>query len=350
MSIGFKQLPIPEWLKTQCGVLGFKEPTAVQEACIGPTLEGKDILGCSKTGSGKTAAFVIPILTKLSKDPYGVFAVIIAPTRELACQIVDQVKVLGKPMNTRVCLICGGLDRSDQARQFAGKPHIVVATPGRLAELLEYEEKVSISKIKFLVFDEADRLFDESMSKSMETIVKHAPVKRQTLLYSATLTPILKQVLQMSKNEPFQWWNEESQTTVAELDQKMIHVAPSARDSYLVHLVKKELERSESSQVIIFTSTVEHCQSMSNFLQQVNCDNVALNSAMQQKLRLLSISKFKSGYVRILVTTDVGSRGLDIPHVELVINYNVPSDPDTYIHRVGRTARAGASGKALLLG
>lgn len=343
----FANLQLPDWLVTQCRTLGFERPTEVQKACIQPTLSGRDVLGCAKTGSGKTAAFIIPILSKLSKDPYGVFAVIISPTRELACQIVDQAKVLGKPMNVRVSLVCGGLDRSDQSREVSAKPHIVVATPGRLAELLEHDEGVKINKIKFLVFDEADRLFEDSMAKSMKTIIDHAPSKRQTLLYSATMTSVLQQILKLTKNDPFQWSNEESETTVQELDQKMIFVPKSAKDTYLYHFVKTELEANDESQMIIFTSSCKHCQSMSMFLQQVNCPNVALNSAMKQKMRLLSISKFKSKHSRVLVTTDVGSRGLDIPDVELVLNYNVPLDPDTYIHRVGRTARAGAKGRAI---
>ena len=346
----FLDYGLPAWLVKQCESLGFQSPTEVQKACIVPTLKGRDILGCAKTGSGKTAAFLVPILAVLSKDPYGVFAVVISPTRELACQIVDQAKVLGRPMNIRVSLVCGGLDRADQSREVSAKPHIVVATPGRLAELLEHDEGVTINKIKFLVFDEADRLFEESMAKSMKTIIEHAPAKRQTLLYSATMTSVLQQILSLTKNNPFQWSNDESETTVQELEQKMVFVAKAAKDTYLVHFVKAELEKDPEAQIIVFTSTCKHCQSMSQFLQHVNCPNVALNSAMRQKLRLLSVSKFKSKYVRVLVTTDVGSRGLDIPDVQLVLNYNVPFDPDTYIHRVGRTARAGASGRLVMFG
>ena len=347
---GFQNFGLPDWLVKQCATLGFQNPTEVQKSCIPPTLSGRDVLGCAKTGSGKTAAFLIPILTHLSRDPYGVFAVVISPTRELACQIVDQAKVLGKPINIRVSLVCGGLDRSDQSREVSAKPHIVVATPGRLAELLKYDESVSISKIKYLVFDEADRLFEDSMASCMKTIIENAPEKRQTLLYSATLTSVLQQVLKLAKNEPFQWSNDESETTVQELDQKMIFVAPAAKDTYLVHMVKSELEINPEAQVIVFTSSCKHCQAMSQFLHQVNVSNVALNSAMRQKLRLLSISKFKSKHARVLVTTDVGSRGLDIPDVQLVLNFNVPWDSDTYIHRVGRTARAGAAGKAITFG
>ena len=346
----FSDFQVPNWLVQQCASLGIKHPTDVQKACIPPTIAGRDVLGCAKTGSGKTAAFVVPILTQLSKDPYGIFALILSPTRELACQIVDQVKVLGKPMNVRVALVSGGLDRSDQSRELAKKPHVVVATPGRLADFLEFDESVSISKIKYLVFDEADRLFDNSMASSISTIMSRAPKERQTLLYSATLTPVIEKVLRLAKNEPFQWSSEDSVATVATLSQKMILVPPTAKDTYLVYLIKTELERKPDSQIIVFTSSCKHCQSMSIFLKQVGCSNVSLNSALKQKIRLSSISRFKSGYARILVTTDVGSRGLDIPEVELVLNFNIPPDPDTYIHRVGRTARAGDSGTAISLG
>ena len=350
VAMSFSDFEIPNWLVQQCISLGIKHPTDVQRACIPPTLVGRDVLGCAKTGSGKTAAFVVPILAKLSKDPYGIFALILSPTRELACQIVDQVKVLGKPMNIRVALVSGGLDRSDQSREMTQKPHIVVATPGRLADLLEFDDTVSISQIKFLVFDEADRLFDNSMASNISTIMSRAPKNRQTLLYSATLTPVIEKVLKFAKNEPFQWSSDDSVATVATLNQKMILVPPTAKDTYLVHLIKTELERKAESQIIVFTSSCKHCQTMSLLLNQIGCQNVSLNSALKQKIRLGSISRFKCGYSRILVTTDVGSRGLDIPEVELIVNFNIPPNPDTYIHRVGRTARAGDSGTAISLG
>lgn len=335
-----------KWLVNQCDAVGIKSPTEIQQKCIPPILEGRDCIGCAKTGSGKTAAFALPILQKLCEDPYGIFAVILTPTRELAYQICDQFRVLGKPIGLKEAVIIGGLDMMKQALALAKKPHVVIATPGRLADHLKSTDTVHLKRIKFLVLDEADRLLDPSFGDDLQVIFDNVPSERQTLLFSATLTDTLQELRELSPNEPFYHEVKSDIATVAELDQKYILTPASVRDSYLVYILR---ENAENKSVIIFTHTCKNCQTLANMLWKCDLPCVALHSLKSQGERLAGLATFKSGLVKILVATDVASRGLDIPQVELVINSNVPASPKDYIHRVGRTARAGRGGMAITL-
>ncbi|XP_042297840.1 probable ATP-dependent RNA helicase DDX49 [Sceloporus undulatus] len=205
---GFRALGLAPWLAAQAEQLGLKAPTPVQEACIPPALRGRDCMGCAKTGSGKTAAFVLPILQKLSEDPYGVFCLVLTPTRELAYQIAEQFRVLGKPLGLKDCIIVGGMDMVTQALELSRKPHVVIATPGRLADHLRSSNTFSLQKIKFLVLDEADRLLEQGctdFTKDLEVILAAVPAKRQTMLFSATLTDTLNELKQIAMNKPFFW-------------------------------------------------------------------------------------------------------------------------------------------------
>ncbi|XP_073249201.1 probable ATP-dependent RNA helicase DDX49 [Porites lutea] len=342
----FSGLGLNKWLVNQCDAVGIKSPTEIQQKCIPPILEGRDCIGCAKTGSGKTAAFALPILQKLCEDPYGIFAVILTPTRELAYQICDQFRVLGKPIGLKEAVIIGGLDMMKQALALAEKPHVVIATPGRLADHLKSTDTVHLKRIKFLVLDEADRLLDPSFGDDLQVIFDNVPSERQTLLFSATLTDTLQELRELSPNEPFYYEVKSDIATVAELDQKYILTAASVRDSYLVYILR---EHAENKSVIIFTHTCKNCQTLANMLWKCDLPCVALHSLKSQGERLAGLATFKSGLVKILVATDVASRGLDIPQVELVINSNVPASPKDYIHRVGRTARAGRGGMAITL-
>uniref|UniRef100_A0A8C0CFJ7 RNA helicase n=1 Tax=Balaenoptera musculus TaxID=9771 RepID=A0A8C0CFJ7_BALMU len=302
---GFAELGLSSWLVEQCRQLGLKQPTPVQLGCIPAILEGRDCLGCAKTGSGKTAAFVLPILQKLSEDPYGIFCLVLTPTRELAYQIAEQFRVLGKPLGLKDCIIVGGMDMVAQALELSRKPHVVIATPGRLADHLRSSNTFSIKKIRFLVMDEADRLLEQGCTDftvDLETILAAVPARRQTLLFSATLTDTLRELQGLATNQPFFW---EAQ-------------APT-------------------------------CQILCMMLRKFNFPTVALHSMMKQKERFAALAKFKSSIYRILIATDVASRGLDIPTVQVVINHNTPGLPKIYIHRVGRTARAGRQGQAITL-
>ncbi|XP_012916064.1 probable ATP-dependent RNA helicase DDX49 isoform X1 [Mustela lutreola] len=349
---GFAELGLSSWLVEQCRQLGLKQPTPVQLGCIPAILEGRDCLGCAKTGSGKTAAFVLPILQKLSEDPYGIFCLVLTPTRELAYQIAEQFRVLGKPLGLKDCIIVGGMDMVAQALELSRKPHVVIATPGRLADHLRSSNTFSIKKIRFLVMDEADRLLEQGCTDftvDLEAILAAVPARRQTLLFSATLTDTLRELQGLATNQPFFWEAQAPVRTVEQLDQRYLLVPEKVKDAYLVHLIQNFQDEHEDWSIIIFTNTCKTCQILCMMLRKFNFPTVALHSMMKQKERFAALAKFKSSIYRILIATDVASRGLDIPTVQVVINHNTPGLPKIYIHRVGRTARAGRQGQAITL-
>uniref|UniRef100_UPI00358EADDE probable ATP-dependent RNA helicase DDX49 n=1 Tax=Myxine glutinosa TaxID=7769 RepID=UPI00358EADDE len=349
---GFSLLGVEGWLVRQCAQMGIGKPTSVQENCIPAILRGQDCLGCAKTGSGKTLAFVLPILQKLAEDPYGIFCLVLTPTRELACQIAEQFCVLGKPLGVKDAVIIGGMNIVQQALKLSRKPHVVIATPGRLADHLRSDSSFSLKNIKFLVLDEADRLLEEGdtdFSEDLQEIFKAIPAQRQTLLFSATLTDTLNELRDLTLNKPFFWESKEPVRTVDELDQRYILVPDQVKDAYLVHLIQRLQDEHEDWPVIVFTNTCKKCQILNMMLRKMNFPSVALHSLMHQQQRLATLAKFKSSIFKILIATDVAARGLDIPVVQVVINHNTPNLPKTYIHRVGRTARAGRKGMAITI-
>nr|XP_020636636.1 probable ATP-dependent RNA helicase DDX49 [Pogona vitticeps] len=349
---GFGALGLAPWLAAQAEQVGLRKPTPVQEACIPPALQGRDCMGCAKTGSGKTAAFVLPILQKLSEDPYGIFCLVLTPTRELAYQIAEQFRVLGKPLGLKDCIIVGGMDMVSQALELSRKPHVVIATPGRLADHLRSSNTFSLQKIKFLVLDEADRLLEQGctdFTQDLEVILAAVPARRQTMLFSATLTDTLNELKRIAMNQPFFWESTSEVRTVEQLDQRYLLVPEKVKDAYLIHLVQTFQDEHEDWSIIIFTNTCKNCQILNMMLQKFNFPSVALHSMMKQKQRFAALAKFKSSIFKILIATDVAARGLDIPTVQVVINHNTPGLPKIYIHRVGRTARAGRHGIAITL-
>ncbi|XP_028856450.1 putative ATP-dependent RNA helicase DDX49 [Denticeps clupeoides] len=348
----FTSLGLSEWLVRQCSQMGINKATPVQENCIPAILEGRDCMGCAKTGSGKTAAFVLPVLQKLSEDPYGIFCLVLTPTRELAYQIAEQFRVLGKPLGLRDCIIVGGMDMVTQALELSKKPHVVVATPGRLADHIRSCKTFNLQKIQFLILDEADRLLEQGCSdftKDLEVILGVVPSKRQTLLFSATLTDTLQELQTIAMNKPFFWESKSEVRTVDELDQRYILTPEKVKDSYLVHLIQKFEDENSDWSIIIFTNTCKNCQILTMMLREFKFPAISLHSMMKQKQRFANLAKFKSNVFKILIATDVASRGLDIPTVQVVINHNTPGLPKIYIHRVGRTARAGRNGVSITL-
>lgn len=348
----FSSLGLSDWLVKQCKQLGINKPTAVQENCVPAILQGRDCLGCAKTGSGKTAAFVLPVLQKLSEDPYGIFCLVLTPTRELAYQIAEQFRVLGKPLGLRDCIIVGGMDMVSQALELSNQPHVVVGTPGRLADHIRSSSTFSMSKIQFLIMDEADRLLEQGctdFTKDLETIMEVLPAKRQTLLFSATLTDTLQELKNIAMNKPFFWESQSETRTVDELDQRYILTPEKVKDAYLVHLIQKFTDEHDDWSIIIFTNTCKNCQILTMMLQKFNFPTISLHSMMKQKQRFANLAKFKASVYKILIATDVAARGLDIPTVQVVINHNTPGLPKIYIHRVGRTARAGRNGVSITL-
>ncbi|GAX86279.1 hypothetical protein CEUSTIGMA_g13691.t1 [Chlamydomonas eustigma] len=375
-NISFKALGLTDWLCNVCKSLGMVRPTPVQESCIPAILSGRDVIGLASTGSGKTAAFALPILMELAKDPYGVFALIMTPTRELAIQIAEQFRALGAGMSLRDSVVIGGVDMQQQARDLVKRPHVIIATPGRLKGLLDADSglKTIFTKARFLVLDEADRLMEPSFSEELRTILSALPGAssapggatdvgdassggttaaatastsvRQTLLFSATMTKSLIKLQSASMKDAFVYQAYEGLRTADRLKEEYIFIPAKVKEVYLAHVLG-QLQDLKVRSAIIFSSTCKGCHLLSLVLEELGLSCASLHSGKPQKQRIAALSKFKSGMVPLLLATDVASRGLDIPTVDLVINYDLPMLASDYVHRVGRTARAGRSGWSL---
>ena len=313
-------------------------------------LTGSDVVASARTGSGKTAAFALPILQRLSLDPFGIYALVLTPTRELAFQIAEQFRALGAGMNLRQAVIVGGMDMIKQSLELAKRPHVVVATPGRLVDhLTRSGSAIKLDRVEFLVLDEADRLLESTFADDLEVILGRCPKARQTLLFSATMTKEIGEVQEQSKQgdkKLFIHHAADRYDTVDKLDQRFLIVPNSIRETYLTYLLKNECA---GKSVIIFVGKSLTCERLRVMLRELDIRSTAMHAQMTQSERISSLMKFKSGIIKVLLTTDVGSRGLDIPEVAVVINYDIAADATDYVHRVGRTARAGRGGMAIAM-
>ncbi|KAJ8142815.1 hypothetical protein OXX80_011760 [Metschnikowia pulcherrima] len=341
----FSQLKlIPELLEAIQG-MKFTKPTPIQAEAIPHALEGKDVVGLAVTGSGKTAAFAIPILQALWHDQLPYYGLVLAPTRELAYQIKETFDALGAGMGLRTCCVVGGMDMMDQARDLMRKPHVIVATPGRIVDHLENTKGFSLRNLKYLVMDEADRLLDLDFGPELDKILRVIPRNRNTYLFSATMTNKIEKLQRASLQNPVRIAVSSKYATAENLVQSMMLVSDGYKNTYLVHLLNEFMGKS----IIIFTRTCAHSQRTALLARILGFSAVPLHGHLSQSQRLGSLNKFKAGSANILVATDVAARGLDIPSVDVVINYDIPTDSKAYIHRVGRTARAGRSGKSISL-
>jgi len=346
----FSELGVVPWLQQSLTKLKITHPTEIQKLAIPPALEGKNIIGAAKTGSGKTAAYALPILQNLAKDPYGVYAVVLSPVRELCFQIADQFEAIGKGCKVSTTVIVGGRDQTTQELKVSARPHVVVATPGRLAELLEMDPdgvKKVFRSVAVVVFDEADRIIQPTFEPELGIILDCVtPVKkRQTMLFSATMTPSLKALAEKQlTNVVMVDATQTDGQQVERLRQYYMLIPTVVKRPYIIHLLQT---MPEDHSVIIFCSTVEMTQRLTTFLELLDYKVACLHSLQSQRRRMVALLKFKGEAVRILVATDVASRGLDIPAVNRVINFELPDGPDEYIHRIGRTARAGRVGESI---
>ncbi len=323
--------------------LGFTAPTPIQRDGIPPALEGRDVLACAMTGSGKTAAFALPILNRLLGQKRGVTrALVLAPTRELAAQIVDHFNDLGRHSGIRAAAVYGGVGMQPQERAFRTGVDIIVACPGRLLDHFQYPY-ARLSGLEVLVLDEADRMLDMGFLPDIRRVLKHLPPPAQTLFFSATLPqPIRELSRQMLKN-PVALNVERPSAPATGVEQAVYPVRQDMKSALLLELLKgKEVESA-----IVFTRTKHRANRLAQYLERhgVACDKVHGNRSQTQRTQ--AMAGFKSGRFQVLVATDIAARGIDVEGLSHVINFDVPNVPDDYIHRVGRTARAGASGEAL---
>ncbi|KAK3294402.1 ATP-dependent rRNA helicase RRP3 [Chaetomium fimeti] len=327
-----------------CDQLGYKKPTPIQQESIPLALQDRDIIGLAETGSGKTAAFALPILQALLEKPQPLFALVLAPTRELAAQIAQSFEALGSLISLRCALVLGGLDMVQQAIALGKKPHVVVATPGRLLDHLEKTKGFSLRNLRYLVMDEADRLLDMDFGPILEKILKFLPRERRTFLFSATMSSKVESLQRASLRDPLKVSISSSKyQTVSTLVQNYVFVPHTHKDTYLIYLCNEFAGQT----IIIFTRTVIETQRIAILLRTLGMGAIPLHGGLSQSARLGALNKFRAGSRDILVATDVAARGLDIPNVDCVLNLDLPGDSKTYVHRVGRTARAGRSGHAI---
>ncbi|KAG8217765.1 DEAD-domain-containing protein [Butyriboletus roseoflavus] len=341
----FRDLGLIEPLLQALDQINFRTPTEIQQQVLPYALEGRDIIGVAETGSGKTAAFALPILQKLWEEPKGLFACVLAPTRELAYQISQQFESLGAAMGVRCLVLIGGVDKMPQAVALAKRPHIIVATPGRLNDHLQSTKGFSLRNLRFLVMDEADRLLDMDFGADIDQILKVIPKERTTYLFSATMTTKVAKLQRASLSNPVRVEVSSKYQTVSTLLQYYLFVPLIQKDVHLIYLANE----LASNSIIVFTRTVHDAQRLSIILRTLGFPAVPLHGQLSQSQRLGALNKFKTGGRKVLVATDVASRGLDISSVDVVINFDIPTHSKDYIHRVGRTARAGRAGKSITI-
>jgi len=306
-------------------------------------LQGNDIIGLAETGSGKTGAFALPVLQTLLENPQRLYALILTPTRELAFQISEQFEALGSSIGVKCAVIVGGIDMMSQALVLSKKPHIIIASPGRLIDHLENTKGFNLRTLKYLIMDEADRILNLDFEKEVDKILKIIPKERKTYLYSATMTKKVQKLQRASLQNPVKVEVSTKYTTVDKLQQSYLFIPNKFKDCYLVSV----LNELAGNTFMVFCGTCNNVQRVTLMLRNLGLQAVPLHGQMSQTKRLGALNKFKSKDCSLLIATDVASRGLDIPHVDVVINFDIPTHSKDYIHRVGRTARAGRSGRSI---
>ena len=326
---------------------GYEQPTEIQENSIPVVLKGKDILGCAQTGTGKTAAFAIPILQNIVRDKEknderNIKALIVAPTRELAIQIEENFAMYSKYLDIKDTVIFGGVNQSSQVRKIKAGVDVLIATPGRLLDLSN-QKHVDLKNVKYFVLDEADRMLDMGMIHDVKKIISRLPKERQNLLFSATMPKeVMKLVNSILKN-PVKVEVQPVSSTAEIISQGVYHVPKKNKKSLLIHLLKDESIKS----VIVFSRTKHGANKIAKDLEKAGVAAAAIHGNKSQNQRQLALNNFKEGNIRVLVATDIASRGIDIDELSHVINYDLPDVAETYVHRIGRTGRAGASGVAI---
>jgi len=339
----FSDLGLTEVLVESCTKVGWKKPSKIQEEAIPVALQDRDVIGLAETGSGKTGAFALPILHVLLENPQRLFALVLTPTRELAFQISEQFEALGASIKVQCAVVVGGVDMMAQSIALAKKPHIVVATPGRLVDHLENTKGFNLRSLKYLVMDEADRILNMDFEVEVTKILRCIPTERRTMLFSATMTKKVAKLQRASLKDPVKVEVSSKYQTVDKLKQYYLFIPLKHKEMYLVHI----LNELAGNSFMIFASTCSSTVKLALILRSLGFTAIPLNGQMSQNKRLASLNKFKAKDRSILIATDVASRGLDIPHVDIVVNFDIPTHSKDYIHRVGRTARAGRAGRAV---
>ncbi len=344
----FKELGIIDPILKAIGDEGYTQPTPIQEQSIPILLKRKDLLGCAQTGTGKTAAFAIPILQHLYVDRHTdqgrrkIKALVVTPTRELAIQIAESFTTYGKYTGIRNTVIFGGVKQGAQTATLKQGVDILVATPGRLLDLMD-QGYISLKDVQYSVLDEADRMLDMGFIHDIKKIIARLPRERQSLFFSATMPPDIVRLSRQILGNPEKVTVTPEQTTAEKVDQSIYFVSKKAKAKLLVHL----LENQQFDSTLVFSRTKYGADKIVKMLSKASIRSEAIHGNKSQNARQRALGNFKTGRSRVLVATDIAARGIDIDDLSLVVNYDLPNIPETYVHRIGRTGRAAASGVAL---
>jgi ATP-dependent RNA helicase RhlE len=344
----FKELNLVEPILKALDTEGYTTPTPIQEQAIPIVLQGRDLLGCAQTGTGKTAAFAIPMLQlldaskKANPSARGIKALVLTPTRELAIQIDESFAAYGKHLNLKHTVIFGGVSQHAQTQALRSGIDILIATPGRLLDLIQ-QRFVNLSQLELFVLDEADRMLDMGFIHDVKRIVSIIPVKRQTLFFSATMPSEIAKLSSTILNNPAKVEVTPVSSTAETISQSMFFVEKENKKHLLIHLLKDKNIQS----VLVFTRTKHGADKVVKELSRVGIGSEAIHGNKSQNARQRALGNFKSGQTRVLVATDIAARGIDVDNLSHVINFELPNVPETYVHRIGRTGRAGANGTAL---
>ncbi|MEA4966220.1 MAG: DEAD/DEAH box helicase [Oscillospiraceae bacterium] len=347
--MNFNELNLIQPLLDAVAGAGYETPTPIQEATIPLVLAGKDVLGCAQTGTGKTAAFALPMLQELYSSAdrtHGarrpIRALIVTPTRELATQISENFDTYGANLPLNNCVIFGGVKQSGQVERLKAGVDILVATPGRLNDLIG-QGFIKLNKLEIFVLDEADRMLDMGFINDIRQILRCIPQTRQTLFFSATMPPDVERLAMTILHKPATVKVDPENSTVESISQSLYYVDKVNKGKLLASLLKGPDVRS----ALVFTRTKHGADKVVRELAKANIEAMAIHGNKSQNARQEALHRFTNGDIAVLIATDIAARGIDIPELSHVFNYDIPEDPETYIHRIGRTGRAGLSGCAI---
>jgi ATP-dependent RNA helicase RhlE len=343
----FSDLPLIPALHNTLNKIGYTKPTPIQSQAIPPLLEGADLLGIAQTGTGKTAAFALPIINSLSHrkkrvGPRRARVLILTPTRELASQIDASFAELGRGVRLHRCVVFGGVSQNPQVRTISRGVDILVATPGRLLDLMN-QGYVRLDELETFVLDEADRMLDMGFITDIQKIIKTLPRKRQTLLFSATMPQNIEELAAGLLNDPVKVEVTPQATTVDKIKQSIIYVDKANKRNLLQHLI----EKNNIQRALVFTRTKHAANKVAEELDKKGIKTTAIHGNKSQGAREKALLQFRKGQVRVLVATDIAARGIDVKGITHVFNFDLPNEPENYVHRIGRTARAGLEGMAI---
>jgi ATP-dependent RNA helicase RhlE len=344
----FKELHIIEPILRALEEEGYTKPTPIQQQSIPILLRGKDLLGCAQTGTGKTAAFAIPILQHIylqrlhQGGPRKIKALVVTPTRELAIQIGESFSVYGQYTGIKNVVIFGGVKQGKQTDALKHGVDILVATPGRLLDLID-QGFISLKDVEYSVLDEADRMLDMGFIHDIRKIIAKLPAKRQSLFFSATMPPDIVKLSQKILGNPEKVSVQPQQATAEKVAQAIYFVSKKGKTKLLIHLLQTKPQGS----MLIFSRTKHGANKIAKLLDKAGIEAEVIHSNKSQTARQRALGNFKSGSTKVLVATDIAARGIDVEEITYVINYDLPNIPETYVHRIGRTGRAEASGISL---